>query len=111
MKYVAIIVKTGKGYSAHLPDLPDLPGYITAGNTFEETKRLIQEAVVSIWKGWSRTAMLSPSLTAAPSRCRRPSPARPRKCPSRQVDNYPHPLEKEGEPCQPLRRLSRAIAF
>ena len=41
MKYVAIIGKTGNGYAA---DLPDLPGCIAAGETFEETCRLIQEA-------------------------------------------------------------------
>ncbi len=41
MKYVAIIVKTGNGYSAHLPDIP---GCIAAADTFEETRDLIQEA-------------------------------------------------------------------
>ena len=41
MKYVAIIGKTGNGYSAHLPDLP---GCIAAADTFEETSQLIQEA-------------------------------------------------------------------
>ena len=41
MKYVAIIVKTGNGYSAHLPDLP---GCIAAADTFEETRDLIREA-------------------------------------------------------------------
>ena len=41
MKYVAIIGKTGNGYSAHLPDLP---GCIAAAETFEETSQLIQEA-------------------------------------------------------------------
>ena len=41
MKYVAIIGKTGNGYAA---DLPDLPGCIAAGETFEETCQLIQEA-------------------------------------------------------------------
>ena len=41
MKYVAIIGKTGNGYAA---DLPDLPGCIAAGETFEETRQLIQEA-------------------------------------------------------------------
>ena len=41
MKYVAIIGKTGNGYAA---DLPDLPGCVAAGETFEETCRLIQEA-------------------------------------------------------------------
>ena len=41
MKYVAIVVKTGNGYSAHLPDLP---GCIAAADTFEETSQLIREA-------------------------------------------------------------------
>lgn len=41
MKYVAIVAKTGNGYSAHLPDLP---GCIAAGDTFEETSQLIREA-------------------------------------------------------------------
>ena len=41
MKYVAIIAKTGNGYSAHLPDLP---GCIAAADTFEETAALIREA-------------------------------------------------------------------
>ena len=41
MKYVAIIGKTGNGYAAHLPDLP---GCIAAGDTFEETSQLIREA-------------------------------------------------------------------
>ena len=41
MKYVALIGKTGNGYSAHLPDLP---GCIAAADTFEETRTLIEEA-------------------------------------------------------------------
>ena len=41
MKYVALIGKTGNGYSAHLPDLP---GCIAAADTFEETRNLIEEA-------------------------------------------------------------------
>ncbi len=41
MKYVALIGKTGNGYSAHLPDLP---GCIAAGETLEETRSLIEEA-------------------------------------------------------------------
>ena len=41
MKYVAIVVKTGNGYSAHLPDLP---GCIAAADTFGETSQLIREA-------------------------------------------------------------------
>ncbi len=40
MKYVAIIVKAGNGYSAYLPDLP---GCIAAGDTLAETEELIRE--------------------------------------------------------------------
>ena len=43
MKYVAIIVKIGNGYSAYLPDLP---GCIAAGDTFTETAELIQQAAI-----------------------------------------------------------------
>ena len=38
MKYVAIIVKTGNGYSAHMPDLP---GCIAGADAFEGTWTLI----------------------------------------------------------------------
>lgn len=44
MKYLAIIGKIGNGYAA---DLPDLPGCVAAGETFEETCRLIREAANS----------------------------------------------------------------
>ena len=40
MKYVAIIVKAGNGYSAYLPDLP---GCIAAGDTLSETEELIRQ--------------------------------------------------------------------
>ncbi len=43
MKYLAIVVKAGNGYSAYLPDLP---GCIAAGDTFEETRRLVSEAAM-----------------------------------------------------------------
>ena len=43
MKYLAIIEKTGNGYSAYLPDLP---GCITAGDTYEETEQLIRQGVI-----------------------------------------------------------------
>ena len=42
MKYLAIIVKAGNGYSAYLPDLP---GCVAAGDTHEETDELIRQAV------------------------------------------------------------------
>ena len=42
MKYLAIIVKSGNGYSAFVPDLP---GCVAAGDTYEETDKLIRQAV------------------------------------------------------------------
>ena len=42
MKYLAIIVKSGNGYSAYLPDLP---GCVAAGDTYEETDELIRQAL------------------------------------------------------------------
>ncbi len=42
MKYAVIYEKTGTGYSAHVPDLP---GCIAAGESLDETARLIREAV------------------------------------------------------------------
>jgi len=40
--YTIIIEKTETGYSAYVPDLP---GCITVGDTVEETKRHIKEAM------------------------------------------------------------------
>ena len=57
MKYVAIIVKTGNGYSAHLPDIP---GCIAAGDTFEETRDLIQEAAIFHLEGMVEDGDLIP---------------------------------------------------
>lgn len=42
MKYVVLIEKTDTGYSAHVPDLP---GCVAAGYTYEETAQLIREAI------------------------------------------------------------------
>ncbi len=41
--YPVIIEKSDNGYAAYLPDLP---GCVAAGDTEEETKALIAEAVV-----------------------------------------------------------------
>lgn len=43
MEYVVVIERADDGtYSAYVPDLP---GCVTSGDTVEEVKRLIQEAV------------------------------------------------------------------
>lgn len=37
-----VIEKTGDGYGAHVPDLP---GCVAAGDTYEQTQQLIREAI------------------------------------------------------------------
>jgi predicted RNase H-like HicB family nuclease len=41
-RYVAVIEKTGTGYGAYVPDLP---GCVAAGDTYDEAERLIREAI------------------------------------------------------------------
>jgi len=41
-RYAVVIEKTGDGYGAHVPDLP---GCVAAGDTYEETEQLIREAI------------------------------------------------------------------
>ena len=40
--YVVVIEKTANGFGAHVPDLP---GCIAAGDTYEDTEQLIREAI------------------------------------------------------------------
>ncbi len=44
MKHLVLIEPSDNGYAAYLPDLP---GCIAAGDTLEETKNLIAEAIAS----------------------------------------------------------------
>ena len=62
MRYVAIVVNPGNGYSAYLPDLP---GCISAADTFEETKRLIQEAVIFHLEGMVEDGDVIPEPTSS----------------------------------------------
>ena len=62
MKYTAIVAKTGNGYSAHLPDLP---GCIAAGDIFEETSQLIQEAAIFHLEGMIEDGETIPMPTSA----------------------------------------------
>jgi predicted RNase H-like HicB family nuclease len=41
-RYGVVIEKTRDGYGAYVPDLP---GCVAAGDTYEETERLIREAI------------------------------------------------------------------
>jgi len=58
MRSAVIIEKTGTGYGAHVPDLP---GCIAAGSTYEEIVQLIQEAIRSILKVCACTVKVSRS--------------------------------------------------
>ena len=42
LKYAAVIEKTTNGYSGYVPDLP---GCVAAGNSCEETEKLLRDAV------------------------------------------------------------------
>ena len=44
MAFIVLIEKSDNGYAAFLPDLP---GCVAAGDTIDETKELIAEAVAS----------------------------------------------------------------
>ena len=58
MKYAIVIEKgTGKNYSAYVPDLP---GYVAAGDTLAETKQLMQEAIAIHLKGMQEDGENSP---------------------------------------------------
>jgi predicted RNase H-like HicB family nuclease len=42
MKYLVVVEKAGRNYSAYVPDLP---GCVATGATVEETQRNIREAI------------------------------------------------------------------
>ncbi len=42
MRYAIVIEKSGKNFSAYVPDLP---GCVATGATIEETEKLIREAI------------------------------------------------------------------
>ncbi len=42
MKYAVVFEKSSNGYGAYVPDLP---GCVAVGDTLEETRRLIGEAI------------------------------------------------------------------
>lgn len=62
MHYVVIIEKTGNGYSAYVPDLP---GCVAAGNSREDTERLIREAIVFHLEGMRADNEPIPEPTAS----------------------------------------------
>lgn len=60
-RYAVVIEKTGNGYAA---GLPALPGCVAAGDTLEETKALIVEAVRFHAEGLVEDGLLIPEPLA-----------------------------------------------
>ncbi len=61
LKYLTIIEKANKNYSAYIPDIP---GCIAAGRTIEETKKNIQEALAMHLEGLKEDGIPSPKPKA-----------------------------------------------
>ena len=57
MKYLIIIEKANKNYSAYIPDVP---GCIATGKTIEETKKNIKEALDMHLEGLAEDGLTSP---------------------------------------------------
>jgi len=60
--YVAVVEKSGNGYSAYVPDLP---GCVAAGYTREETEKLIREAIQLHLEGMREDNEPIPAATAS----------------------------------------------
>jgi predicted RNase H-like HicB family nuclease len=64
-EYLVIYERAGQNYSAYVPDLP---GCVAAGDTLEETERLMREAIelyiVSLRE--TRQPLPEPTTTAKP---------------------------------------------
>ena len=60
MKYAVIIEKAENNYSAYAPDLP---GCIAVGDTLEETKQMIQEAIEFHLEGMREEGLPIPEPT------------------------------------------------
>lgn len=61
MRYVMIIEKGERNYSAYLPDLP---GCITTGKTLEEVKQRMREAVALHLRGMREDGLPIPAPTS-----------------------------------------------
>ena len=61
MKYLIVIEKANHNYSAYLPDVP---GCIATGDTIEETKKNITEALAMHMKGLVEDELPSPEPKA-----------------------------------------------
>lgn len=58
MRYAILIEKSKTGYGAYVPDLP---GCVAMGETFEETEKLIKEAVEFHLDGLKEDGVIIPS--------------------------------------------------
>lgn len=61
MKYLIVIEKANHNYSAYLPDVP---GCIATGDTIEETKKNITEALAMHMQGLVEDGLSSPEPKA-----------------------------------------------
>ena len=64
MRFPILIEPTATGFSGHVPDLPDLPGCVAAGETREETVALLREAIEFHLEGMRLHGEPAPSQTA-----------------------------------------------
>lgn len=61
MRYAVVIEKSDTGYGAYVPDLP---GCVAAGETLEETSRLIKEAIEYHIEGMREDGLVVPAPTS-----------------------------------------------
>ncbi len=61
MKYLIVIEKAGKNYSAYIPDVP---GCVATGKTPEETKTRIKEALAFHLEGLAEDGLPKPESIA-----------------------------------------------
>lgn len=61
MKYLVVIEKAGKNYSAYIPDVP---GCVATGKTPEAVKRAIQEALEFHLEGLAEDGQKAPNPEA-----------------------------------------------
>ncbi|PKK88228.1 MAG: hypothetical protein CVV64_19720 [Candidatus Wallbacteria bacterium HGW-Wallbacteria-1] len=61
MKYLIVIEKAGKNYSAYIPDVP---GCVATGKTPQEAKEHIKEALEFHLEGLKEDGMPSPEAVA-----------------------------------------------
>ena len=61
MRYAIVIEKAEANYGAYVPDLP---GCVATGNTFDETRREIQEAIAFHLEGMRADGLAIPAPTS-----------------------------------------------